>query len=82
MVKSNEQETLLKVAVDIWNRSLDETVHIKRKQKMKMIYTIFKLIIQTMAKAGEMEATAYRIASKSLLLSKRDWSYQEILLIQ
>lgn len=39
---------------------------------MKMIYTIFKLIIQTMAKAGEMEATAYRIASKSLLLSKRD----------
>ena len=82
MVKSDEQETLLKIAVDIWNRSLDETVHIKRKQKMNMIYRIFKLIIQTMAKAGEMEATAYRIASKSSRLSKRDWSYQEILLIQ
>lgn len=32
---------------------------------MNMIYSIFKLIIQTMAKAGEMEASAYRIASKA-----------------
>jgi hypothetical protein len=39
---------------------------------MKSIYSTFKLIIQTMAKAGEMEAHAYRIASKVSRLSKRD----------
>lgn len=32
---------------------------------MNMIYRIFKLIIQTMAKAGEMEANAYHMASKA-----------------
>ena len=65
MVKPDEQETLLKIVIGIWNRSLDYTIHIKRKQEMKMIYAIFKLIIQTMAKAGAMEASAYHIASKA-----------------
>lgn len=38
---------------------------------MKTIYTTLKLIIQTMAKAGEMEAYAYRIASKASRSGKK-----------
>ncbi len=38
---------------------------------MRAIYTTLKLIIQTIAKSGEVEAHAYRIASKSLRPNKR-----------
>lgn len=35
---------------------------------MKSIYSTLKLVIQTMARAGEYEAQAYRIASKAPLV--------------